>query len=100
MKFRPHAGVHPAPSGRRTHVDQRHDPEGVGHAAEAPALRLKAVGGDRVKVGRVLAEMVIVWGPVGVQDAAVLRQEGVGHQGADERAQADEEMQSLRPRRS
>lgn len=46
----------------------------------------------RFVIRRVLPEVVILWGPVGVQDAAVLCQERVGHQGADERAQADEEM--------
>lgn len=84
----------------RTHIDQCHDPEGVGHAADAPAPRdgIKTLCG--FVIGRVLEEVVIFEGPVGVPGAVVLRQEGLGHQGADERAQANEEMESLQPRQS
>lgn len=85
----------------RTHIDKSHDPEGVRHRGGADLILIGTLGD-------VVSKPVLqrVWGKrrVGGQvpflETAVLRQEGISHQGADQRSQAYEEMQGLRRNKS
>lgn len=87
-----------------THIDNSHDPESVRHPGDDHALRVQRVLGGIVQRGAVSGQGVPevfqvragrVGSPVGWEDAAVLRQERVDHQRADQRSEANEEMQSL-----
>lgn len=83
-----------------TYIDEGHDPEGVGDACDHHALHGQVIVGQVARVVRHqgLADVGQVAGGIGRavgQDAVGVREEGVGYQGAQQRSEAHEEMQSL-----
>lgn len=95
----------PCPS--TTHIDQGHDPEGIGHAGPCPVLRgqpRECLVGPRL--GR---SVVVTQDPGGMEQVAArgavvcaigrqavgLRQEGVGDEGAQQSSKAHKEMENL-----